>query len=156
MKFYSLLGLREEVRFRTGSVSVRMIYKNKFCLTQARAAWLQGAGMRLELIEVPEYMNPDNAAPDVFRNSTTLGLNHVAIDVSNTSSDMDSLSDFLRMLNDYSEQTFQRSLGLVHKPYQQMIGQDVFELCFIRDPDGVLLELIRYQTRIPDPMVPDW
>ena len=48
MKFYSLFGLEEACRFRSGA---------------ARCAWLTGAAARLELIEVPSYVNA-TAAPD--------------------------------------------------------------------------------------------
>ena len=48
LKFYSLLGLEEEARFRSGA---------------ARCAWLRGLGTRLELIEVPPAVGAGRA-PD--------------------------------------------------------------------------------------------
>lgn len=140
MKFYSLLGLEEEVRFKAGF---------------ARCCWLRASsGARLELIEVPDYRNPDERAPELLENVSTLGLNHVAVDVSDTASD--SLAEFIRRLNDDSERLFQKSLKMVLAPQQQQIGQDVYELAFLTDADGTLLELIKFDARIPNPMFPDW
>jgi len=48
LEFYSLLGLEEEARFRSGA---------------ARCAWLRGLGARLELIEVPPAVGAGRA-PD--------------------------------------------------------------------------------------------
>lgn len=123
---------------------------------QARAVWLKTASYRLELIEVPDAFEPEKSAPDLVGQPAILGLNHVALDVTNVSSSADSLGSYLKELNDQSEQLFQRSVKLVLPPYQQMIGQDVFELAFINDADGVLLELLRFQTTLPYPMKPDW
>lgn len=95
-------------------------------------------------------------APDLLADPAALGLNHLAVDVTGVSTAVDSLRDFLRCLNDDSERLFQRSVKLVLPPYQQMIGQDVFELAFIHDADGALLELLRFQTRLPTEMDPDW
>ena len=64
MKFYSLFGLEEACRFRSGA---------------ARCAWLTGAATRLELIEVPSYVNA-TAAPDGLVEEA-VGLNHLAFDV---------------------------------------------------------------------------
>lgn len=118
--------------------------------------WLKSANYRLELIEVPDSFQPEKSAPDLLGQPAILGLNHVALDVTNVSSSADSLGGYLKELNDQSERLFQRSVKLVLPPYQQMIGQDVFELAFINDADGVLLELLRFQTRLPNPMKPDW
>lgn len=48
MRFYSLFGLEEERRFKSGA---------------ARCAWLTGLETRVELIEVPKVLDPD-LAPD--------------------------------------------------------------------------------------------
>ncbi|KAJ8600820.1 hypothetical protein CTAYLR_006422 [Chrysophaeum taylorii] len=155
MQFYTLLGLEEERRFRAGPASATITSLSS-TRSQARAAWLLGSGLRLELIEVPAVFDPQRRAADLLNDVTSLGLNHVALDVTNASARADSLGDFLQELNDDSERLFQRSLKLVLPPYQQMIGQDVFELAFVHDADGVLLELLRWQARIPNPMKPDW
>lgn len=139
MRFYSLFGLEESVRFRAGP---------------ARAAWLvSSANTRVELIEVPASFEPELRA----RESTlrSVGLDHLALDV--TDSGEDSLADYLVALNKKSEQLFSRSVKLVLPPYQQMIGDEVYELAFVGDPDGVLVELIRYQATLPNPPTQsDW
>ena len=138
LQFYSLLGLDEERRFRSGA---------------ARCAWLRSAGgaARLELVEVPDYVDAGRAADGLAANH--VGLNHVALDVSHL---CDDLGDFLRRLNDDSERLFEKSLGLALPPRQQIIGQEVYELAFVRDADGVLVELLRRQATLDAPMEPDW
>ncbi|CAM9361137.1 unnamed protein product, partial [Discosporangium mesarthrocarpum] len=61
--FYSLLGMKEVARFKADS---------------ARCAMLEGAGMRLELIEVPMSMSPPDKAVDLSEDMRALGLNHIA------------------------------------------------------------------------------
>lgn len=80
-------------------------------------------------------------------------MNHVALDVSDVSDD---LTEFLGRLNADSERLFEKSLKLALKPYQQIIGQEVFELAFVSDPDGVLIELVRKQATLDTAMEPDW
>ena len=138
LKFYSLLGLDEERRFKSGA---------------ARCAWLRSAGgaARLELVEVPDYVDTGRAADGLA--PAHVGLNHVALDVGHL---CDDLGDFLRRLNDDSERLFEKSLGLALPPRQQIIGQEVYELAFVRDADGVLVELLRKQATLDAPMEPDW
>lgn len=79
----------------------------------------------------------------------------MALDVSDSGDD--SLAEYLVRLNEKSEQLFSRSVKLVLAPYQQMIGADVYELAFVSDPDGVLVELLRYQATLPNPPTQaDW
>ena len=136
IKFYSLFGLEEEARFRSGS---------------ARCAWLRGLDARLELIEVPGAADED-PAPDGLA-AAAMGLNHVALDVSGV---CDDLGDFLARLNTDSERAFQKSIALALPPFQQQIGAGVYELAFVRDADGVLIELLRRQADAAIDLAPDW
>ena len=77
----------------------------------------------------------------------------MALDVSGVCED---LPDFLRRLNADSERIFEKSLKLALAPYQQIIGQEVYELAFVTDVDGVLIELLRKQATLEAPMAPDW
>ena len=138
MKFYSLFGLEEDCRFRSGA---------------ARCAWLTGAATRLELIEVPSYVNA-TAAPDGLVEEA-VGLNHLAFDV--TADCDDDLAAYLQELNARSEAQFRKSLRLALAPQQLLAGGAAYEYAFIADPDGVLLELIRRRNALGvQPEVEDW
>mgnify|MGYP003476685665 CR=1 FL=1 len=123
--FYSLLGYRVTSRFRTGP---------------ARAAWLELLNeSRLELIEVPEYMlmlDKRQRAPDLMKYPNVLGYNHVAFHVKTN------LTLYLESLNRTSIERFGKGLNVVVPPRQQIIGCDVYELCFLHDADGCLVELL--------------
>ena len=139
MKFYSLFGLEEACRFRSGA---------------ARCAWLTGAATRLELIEVPSYVNA-TAAPDGLVEEA-VGLNHLALDVTDDAGAGD-LAAYLQELNARSEQRFRESLRLALAPQQLLAGGAAYEYAFIADPDGVLLELIRRRNALGvEPEVEDW
>ena len=139
MKFYSLFGLEEQCRFRSGA---------------ARCAWLTGAATRLELIEVPSYVNA-TAAPDGLVEEA-VGLNHLAFDVTAESGE-DDLAAYLKQLNARSEAQFRKSLRLALAPQQLLAGGAAYEYALIADPDGVLLELIRRRNALGvSPEVEDW
>ena len=139
MKFYSLFGLEEDCRFRSGA---------------ARCAWLTGAATRLELIEVPSYVNA-TAAPDGLVEEA-VGLNHLAFDVTDEAGGAD-LAAYLKQLNARSEERFRKSLRLALAPQQLLAGGAAYEYALIADPDGVLLELIRRRNALGvQPEVEDW
>jgi catechol 2,3-dioxygenase-like lactoylglutathione lyase family enzyme len=153
ISFYSLLGFRETCRFRTGP---------------ARAVWLEymgvpsdyeenvfqssSSGCRLEIIEVPSYMLPQQypnpRAPDLFQNPNILGYNHFAWNVTQqvTNFHYGSLLSWLQALNETSVTEFQKSLRVALFPRQQIIGNDVYELAFLYDADGCLIELLNWQS----------
>lgn len=143
MKFYSLLGLNEVVRFRAES---------------ARCAFLKGAGMRLELIEVPANMRPPPKAADLSVDMRSTGLNHIAFDVGPAmkAEGLGDMKAFLSSLNSQSEEMFGMSVRLVVSPYEQRIGQDIFDLAFIMDADGVLLELVHQKFTLDTEMPQAW
>lgn len=153
MAFYSLLGFKDKQRFR---------------IDRARAAWLstEDSAAALELIEVPDFYlkflgvkdgglpadtsraqleSPEEATAAEVENFQ-FGLNHFALDVTAAakaaSAEGPRMGAFLQRLNADSEERFQRSLGLVRNPRQQMFGNEVWETCVIRDPDGVNVELM--------------
>ena len=116
-----------------------------------------GAGNRLEIIEIPIWKERDDKAPDVFFNEKSLGLNHLALDVTQAMPRGSTLKDFLKSLNDDSERIFQKSLRLVKDPYMLQVGQrDVYELAFIMDPDGTLIEILRFSSKLEFPTDLPW
>jgi len=139
MLFYSLFGFEEECRFRSGA---------------ARCAWLTGASTRLELVEVPSYVNA-TSAPDGLA-AEAVGLNHLCFDVTDDAGDGD-LAAFLGRLNARSEERFRKSLRLALEPQQLLAGGAAYEYAFVADPDGVLVELIRRRNALGvEPEVDDW
>jgi len=144
--FFSLFGFQEEARFRAGP---------------ARAMWLRdsyelNSSSRLELIEVPSDMPTKRADLSSLSNIAMTGLNHVAFDVTAKAELAGGLSQYLRQLNDASEQRFGKSVRLLVPPYQQIIDQEVVELAFVEDPDGTQIELFSFLETLVQPIEPAW
>ena len=150
IKFYSLFGYSIETKFRAGP---------------ARAVWLTNssgesrkgqsdAASRLEIIEVPNYVLDEKEgtikrALDLMKHETLLGLNHYALDVtphilSLEKGEYYGLHQFLEDINEESKAQFGKALNVALDPRQQVIGNQVFELCFLFDADGCIVELVRY------------
>lgn len=149
MSFYSLLGFQETCKFRAGP---------------AKACWLSlpEGGARLELIEVPRHLwrepNGRPRAPDLMSQSTVLGLNHVALDVTLQiqSAGMLSLGEWLTALVEKSWEEFEKVPRVALEPEERIIGQSVFEVAFIYDADGSLVELLHEKSQLKQPMSSGW
>jgi len=161
VQFYSLLGYTVACRFRAGP---------------ARAAWLElpttpgSSGMinqpcaaRLELIEVPAYLLQEAPgmrarALDLMAQQQILGYNHVALDVTRQmrSQNVTLLSTWMEQLNQRSVEMFQRKLRIALQPRQQIIGRQVYELAFLYDADGCLVELLYLQGELPQNLESGW
>jgi hypothetical protein len=151
IQFYSLLGFAPTVRFRTGP---------------ARAAWLSSPSStaRIELIEVPSFMlkEPEGTkarAVDLMQRQELLGLHHMAVDVTESMqqlSDCTTLKEWMEQLNQNSLKLFQKTLRVAIEPQQVMIGSAVYELAFIYDADGAILELLRKQNDLSQAVGDGW
>ncbi|AFY39182.1 Glyoxalase/bleomycin resistance protein/dioxygenase [[Leptolyngbya] sp. PCC 7376] len=117
--FYGLLGFTTEVQFTTG---------------YSLACWLQGELGRIELIQIPE----PKPAPDAFGDEHYVGYYHISFDLTELT---ESLPDWLAKLQTQSTE----SIKVLLKPQQQMIGDRIYEVMFLADPDGLPLEFIRLQ-----------
>ena len=119
---------------------------------------------RLEIIEVPSFVldEPEGMqrrALDLMQRQDLLGHNHFALDVTEQiqdSENMSNLQDWMQALNQTSIKTFNRMLRVALEPQQQMIGQGVFELAFLYDADGALVELLNKQTDLKQEMKSGW
>ncbi|CAB1106239.1 unnamed protein product [Ectocarpus sp. CCAP 1310/34] len=181
---WSLSNAGQAARFRAGN---------------ARCAFFEGAGMRLELIESEphpttrighlrhssggEYpsqrplqalsnlsqkcnltislvnlLRLDDKAVDLAADMRTTGLNHMAFDVGPAieAEGLDGMKGFLSELNRQSEDAFGMSVRLVVSPYEQRIGQEIFDLAFVMDADGVLLELVHKKDTLDIDMPQAW
>jgi catechol 2,3-dioxygenase-like lactoylglutathione lyase family enzyme len=150
IQFYSLLGFEVETKFRAGP---------------ARAAWLAcpGGGARLEVMEIPGYILNEPAgtirrALDLTQQPQLLGLNHMALDVTATLEEcrLEELDDWLNLVNEASVQTFGKTLRIAVPTRQQIIGNGVYQLAFLYDADGALVELIHKQAELEQPMADGW
>lgn len=131
--FYELLGFRVKERFTTG---------------YTLACWMEGRilGGRIELIQIPE----PKPAPDAFGDEHYVGYYHLSFDLTKIT---DSLPKWLENLQakfnsaaaDNPEQV--QPLKILLPPNQQMIGDNVYEVTFIADSDGLPLEFIRQLVR---------
>ncbi|MGB7439441.1 MAG: VOC family protein [Coleofasciculaceae cyanobacterium] len=106
------------------------------------ACWLEGSGGRIELIQIPE---PQPAA-DAFGNEHYVGYYHLSFDITNSSTDLPSWLDSLRQsfaeASSQNPEQFQ-PLKILLEPTQQIIGEQVYEVAFIADTDGLPLEFLR-------------
>jgi catechol 2,3-dioxygenase-like lactoylglutathione lyase family enzyme len=151
IQFYSLLGFEPTTKFRAGP---------------ARVAWLEQPGTlnsRLELIEVPSWMlnEPEGMkrqAPDLTQRQNMLGQNHFALEVSQSMKEhnMSSLSEWVAMLHAKSLDMFGKRLRIAMAPQQQIIGNVVYELAFLFDADGALVELMHKQKDLPQQVDSGW
>ena len=158
--FYSLLGFQVETKFRAGP---------------AKAAWLLHNHQRLELIEVPSYMLPQKGisrAIDLTQQESLLGFNHLALNVTHCIQTLKQkqesvivdescgctygLNEYLKELNQTSYQKFQKTLRVAVPPRQQIIGGHVYELSFIYDADGSLLELLHWTNELTTQQDSGW
>lgn len=152
IQFYSLLGFKVEEKFRAGP---------------ARAAWLEQGPSRIELIEIPSYIlrEPEGMkkrALNLMERQELLGWNHLALDVTGAirkkqqESKSYQLDDWMHDLNITSLTSFGKKLRVALEPRQQMIGSSVYELAFLYDADGSLVELLNHQTDLPQKIDSGW
>lgn len=150
IQFYFLLGFEVASKFRAGP---------------ARAAWLttQSESSRIELIEVPSYLlnEPEGMkrrAMNLMERQELLGWNHLALDVTESlqAKGFLQLSEWMQDLNATSIQQFNRGLRVALEPRQQIIGDGVYELAFLYDADGALVEFVHRQSDVEQEMTSGW
>jgi catechol 2,3-dioxygenase-like lactoylglutathione lyase family enzyme len=124
--FYALLGYDIQEQFTTG---------------YTLACWLAGPQGRLELIEIPQ---PAPTA-DAFGDEHYTGYYHLSFDLSSKTDDLPQwLADFEQRHRDRASQDpTLPPLRILLAPQQQAIGNQIYEVLFLADPDGLPLEFIR-------------
>jgi catechol 2,3-dioxygenase-like lactoylglutathione lyase family enzyme len=124
--FYECLGFEISDRFTTG---------------YTLACWMAGLGGRIELIQIPE----PKPAPDAFGDEHYVGYYHLSFDLSDVTANLTIwLAEFATSLQsiDLPAPT------VLLAPAQQSIGDKVYEVAFIADPDGLPLEFIHHPRSI--------
>jgi catechol 2,3-dioxygenase-like lactoylglutathione lyase family enzyme len=125
--FYELLGFTVSDRFTTG---------------YTLACWMEGLNGRIELIQIPE----PKPAPDAFGDEHYVGYYHLSFDLTETTTDLPTWLASLKQqfeLAAKQESNQFKPLKVLLEPTQQQIGQNVYEVVFIADTDGLPLEFIR-------------
>ncbi|KAB8317155.1 glyoxalase/bleomycin resistance/dioxygenase family protein [Tolypothrix campylonemoides VB511288] len=125
--FYEQLGFSVCERFTTG---------------YTLACWLEGLNGRIELIQIPQ----PKPAPDAFGDEHYVGYYHLSFDLTEITPDLPSWltnlkENFLLQAKNNSE--LLEPLKILLEPTQQQIGNHLYEVAFIADPDGLPLEFIR-------------
>ncbi|HEY9909052.1 MAG TPA: VOC family protein [Thermosynechococcaceae cyanobacterium] len=125
--FYEQLGFTVKERFTTG---------------YTLACWLEGLDGRIELIQIPE----PHPAADPFGDEHYVGYYHLSFDLGDRVSDLPTWlaalkGQFAQAAESQPEQI--QPLTVLLEPEQQMIGDRVYEVAFIADPDGLPLEFLR-------------
>ncbi|MGB3297733.1 MAG: VOC family protein [Phormidesmis sp.] len=118
--FYEQLGFTVQTRFTAGITL---------------ACWMEGLGGRIELMQVPE----PRRALDAFADEHYTGYYHLSFDLTDSAQ---SLPVWLANLRQTIEDNG-GSLSVLLEPQQQQIGDELYEVAFLADTDGLPLEFIR-------------
>jgi catechol 2,3-dioxygenase-like lactoylglutathione lyase family enzyme len=121
--FYEQLGFTVGDRFTTG---------------YTLACWMEGLGGRIELIQIPQ----PNPAPDAFDDEHYVGYYHLAFDVTQITPDLSTWLESLKTRLAGIENL--PPLKILLEPTQQQIGDNILEVAFIADFDGLPLEFLRF------------
>jgi len=125
--FYEKLGFTVCERFTTGSTL---------------ACWMEGLNGRIELIQIPE----PKPAPDAFGDENYVGYYHLSFNLTENIADLPGWLSSLKQQFDSAvieQPEMFEPLKILLEPTQQMIGNNVYEVTFIADSDGLPLEFIR-------------
>jgi catechol 2,3-dioxygenase-like lactoylglutathione lyase family enzyme len=125
--FYEKLGFTVCERFTTG---------------YTLACWMEGLNGRIELINIPQ----PKPAPDAFEDENYVGYYHLSFDLTQKVTDLPNWLNSLKQEFEsaaIAEPEMFQPLKILLEPAQQMIGNNVYEVVFIADSDGLPLEFIR-------------
>jgi len=118
--FYERLGFTVQTRFTAGITL---------------ACWMEGLGGRIELMQVPE----PRPAIDAFTDEHYTGYYHLSFDLTDR---VESLPSWIEELQaDVAAVGGQLKVLLTTE--QQQIGENIYEVAFLADTDGLPLEFIR-------------
>lgn len=121
--------------------AIGFVMAERFTAGMTLACWLEGWGGRLELLQVPEPAPP----PDPFGDEHYVGYYHLSLDLATSP---DRPADLPTWLDTMRDRLAPNPMPVLLAPCQQMIGDRVYEVAFIADPDGMPIELLRCQTRL--------
>jgi hypothetical protein len=124
---------------------------------------------RIELIEIPPHILMEGSsasgewtkkrAPDLLARSDLLGHNHLALDVTSSAQQLGcgrNLTAWMGHLNEQSVALFGKTMRVALPPKQLIIGNVVYELAFLYDADGALIELLCQGDTLPQKVSSGW
>ena len=126
--FYERLGFTLETRF-TERITL--------------ASRKTGLGSRIEHMQVPK----PRPAIDAFSDEHYVGYYHLSFDLTEQlkAAQIESLPDWIDQLQNQVE-AVGGSLKVLLKPEAQQIGDDIYEVAFLADTDGLPIELLRHMS----------
>ena len=172
--FYSLFGFHVETKFRSGPARAAWLITNttdeqsntRLELIEVPAYILQEdegtrqraidlmkeshvslLGLNHFALDVTEFVQskfPEPTITTTTTTTTTTTSSSNSISSSNLAIEYH-LDKFIQYLNESSQTLFGKTLRVALQPQKQRIGNHVYELAFLYDADGSLLELL-YQT----------
>jgi catechol 2,3-dioxygenase-like lactoylglutathione lyase family enzyme len=175
IQFYGLFGFEEVCRFRAGPA--RAVWLDLLPAVNAGGTTADPPPCcRLELIEVPAHLflppgssgvnsqsqdsplpPPPPRALNVMGHPSYLGYHHLALDVTGQMlHESDDLASWIDRVNETSVATFGKSIRVALRPRQQLIGRSVYELAFLYDDTGCLVELLNHVADLNQPVASGW
>jgi catechol 2,3-dioxygenase-like lactoylglutathione lyase family enzyme len=176
--FYSLLGFRVETKFVAGPARAAWLIHGK---DEVESSFSSSSSTRIELLEVPSYMldEPDGMtrrAIDLTKRVELLGLNHLALDVTNciprsdddddaaavissadgSTCELYQLQGWMDELNSLSIGRFGKALRIAMSPTKRIVGREVYEMAFLYDADGALVELMNHSGTLMQDVADGW
>lgn len=186
IKFYSLLGFHVETKFVAGPARAAWLLHgnpdddDNHSSVKSRIELIEVPSYMLN-----EPEGTIKRALDLTKREELLGLNHFCLDVTNcipkptnngdeslisnidaetttTSEDGSSscslynLQEWMDDLNKLSISTFGKSMRVALQPTKRIIGRDVYEMAFIYDADGTLVELLNWSGRLEQEVGSGW
>lgn len=121
------------------------------------------------MLNEPEGMK--RRAVDLTKQEELLGLNHFALDVTGciprpnnddgasedgTAFALYQLKEWMDDLNALSLDKFGRTLRVALEPTKRIIGREVYEMAFLYDADGALVELLNHSGRLEQEVGDGW
>jgi catechol 2,3-dioxygenase-like lactoylglutathione lyase family enzyme len=97
-----------------------------------------------ELDSMTRNTNTTDTTGSSSTSTSTAGTSTTTISTVNVS-----LADWMSLLNATSVERFGKTLRVALEPQQQIIGRNVYELAFLFDADGCLVELLNLKSVLP-------
>jgi catechol 2,3-dioxygenase-like lactoylglutathione lyase family enzyme len=185
--FYSLLGFRVETKFVAGPARAAWLIHGEDAVDSSSSSSSTRGGVdsrcRIELLEVPSHMldEPDGMtrrAIDLTKRVELLGLNHLALDVTNciprsdddddaasaavmssadgSTCELYQLQEWMDDLNSLSIDRFGKALRIAMSPTKRIVGKEVYEMAFLYDADGALVELMNHSGTLMQDVADGW
>ena len=158
--FYSLLDFYPVAKFRSGPARAAWLEHqpdgSSIGDRESPDNSVGSTAARIELIEVPKAILyegmgeearkqvPRKRALDRISNPAVLGWDHMCLDVTDSICGMSThnLQGWIDALNSRSQSKFGKDLRVALQPRVKVFGKEKFELAFIYDADGGLIELV--------------